>query len=276
MACAMGPENILKITAFVFLIFLTSCSNFKKKERTSSVVDFNVEQSLFSQESFSSELTSVLIDHKYFKIVYNPEKRIAQYVWYELTADQLKMKSASRGDKFIPDPILKKKNIPYVVSSEYAKTGFDRGHLAPSADFSWSQEANDLTFVMSNMAPQLPKLNRDSWKRLEDQVRRWACGEGRLTIITGPILEKVLPTLKSGLIIPQKFFKVIIDETPPKKIVSFIYNQRDRGDVLAKRVVPFSSIEQETKIALSEKFNELKNDSRKPASLNEWREADCY
>lgn len=265
----------MKIYVLFSLILLTSCSNLKQKENTFSVEVSSVDKNIISQDGFTTNQKPVLIDHKYFKIAYNSEKRIAQYVWYVLTADQLKIKSASRGDKFIPDPILKKKNIPFVVSSEYSKTGFDRGHLAPSADFSWNQEANDLTFVMSNMVPQTASLNRDSWKRLEDQVRRWACGEERLTIITGPILENGLPTLKSGLVIPKKFFKIIIDETPPKKIISFIYNQQDKGDVLAKRVVPYSNIEQETKIAFSEKFNELKKDSRKPASLNEWREAEC-
>lgn len=75
---------------------------------------------------------------------------------------------------------MKEKGIPFVVPAEYAKTGYDQGHMAPAADFAWNQDASNTTFVMSNIAPQTPNLNRDSWKRLEDKVRKWACGEKKL------------------------------------------------------------------------------------------------
>lgn len=58
----------------------------------------------------------------------------------------------------------------------------------------------------------------------------------KITAITGPILKEGLPKLKNGLEIPQDFFKVIIDETPPMKLISFIYHQADKGDVLTKRM----------------------------------------
>lgn len=32
--------------------------------------------------------------------------------------------------------------------------------MAPSGDFKWDQDVNASTFVMSNMAPQKPNLNR--------------------------------------------------------------------------------------------------------------------
>ncbi len=218
----------------------------------------------------------IMIDHKYFKIAYDSSKRLAQYVTYQLTASQLRAKSARRSNKFIPDPFLVKNNIPYVVTVEYAKSGYDRGHLAPSADFAWDQEANNMSFVMSNMAPQLPGLNRDAWKKLEDQVRKWACGEERVTIITGPIFSNNLPALKSGLEIPHRFFKIVIDETSPKKMIAFIYHQEDKGNVIRERIVPIKSIEKETKIAFNQDFPALQDESmRAPASLNEWKEADC-
>lgn len=218
----------------------------------------------------------VVLDHKFFKISYNVKRRLANFVSYELTADHLRSKEASREDKFIPDPILKEKHLPFVVSAEYIKSGYDRGHLAPSADFAWNQEANDMTFVMSNMAPQKPKLNRDAWKRLEDQVRRWACGEEKVTVITGPVLKDKLDRLTSGLEIPEAFFKIIIDETPPKKVLSFMYYQDDSGDKLAERMIPLNKIESATGIAFNREFPVLKdNKVRLPASTNEWKEADC-
>lgn len=218
----------------------------------------------------------VMIDHQYFKIAYNSKRRLPEYVTYQLTAGQLKNKAAERNNKFIPDPVLVEKNIPYVVTAEYTKSGYDRGHLAPSADFAWNQEANNMTFVMSNMAPQTPGLNRDAWKRLEDQVRKWACGEEKITVITGPVLADNLPRMKSGLEIPQDFFKIIIDETAPKKTIAFVYHQTDKGNVLNERIVPMNNVEKATGIAFQQDFPELRNEKmRVPASLNEWKEADC-
>lgn len=219
---------------------------------------------------------SVVLDHKFFKVSYNFKRRLANFVSYELTAERLRAKSAERENKFIPDPLLKEKNLPFVVTAEYVKTGYDRGHLAPSADFAWSQEANDMTFVMSNMAPQKPKLNRDAWKRLEDQVRRWACGEEKVTVITGPVLAENLERFPSGLEIPNAFFKIIIDETPPKKTMSFVYYQDDSGDMLNQRMIPLNKVETMTGIAFNREFPELKGEKiRRPASLSEWKEADC-
>lgn len=242
------------------------------KEKVTKVKDKGTKQVV----TIRSSVDVIMIDHQYFKIAYNSKKRLAEYVTYQLTADHLKSKSAERNNKFIPDPYLVDKNIPYVITAEYAKSGYDRGHLAPSADFAWNQEANNMTFVMSNMAPQTPGLNRDAWKRLEDQVRKWACGEEKITVITGPVLTNNLPTLKSGLEIPQEFFKIVIDETAPKKTIAFLYHQTDKGNVLSERVVPMNNIEKATGITFNQDFPELRNEKmRVPASLNEWKEADC-
>ncbi len=219
-----------------------------------------------------------VLDHKYFKIVYDTRTRLAKYVTYELKAEQLRTaKKAKRRDKFRPDPLLVQRNLPYVEPSEYTRSGYDKGHLAPAADFAWSQEAQDLTFVMSNLVPQKPRLNQDAWRRLEAKVRRWACGEEHITVVTGPVLghdTKKLPKLKSGLPVPQQFFKIVIDETPPRKIVAFVYNQTDKGDVIAERKVEVGAL---SKINGVHVPNGLLNRPglRAPASLEEWKEKDC-
>lgn len=240
------------------------------------VVNNNLTLTKYKKPLVNHPSKIIIIDHKYFKIAYNPSKRLAQYVSYQLTASQLRIKSAKRSNKFISDPFLIENNIPHVVTTEYAKSGYDRGHLAPSADFAWDQDANNMTFLMSNMVPQLPGLNRDAWKKLEDQVRKWVCGEEKVTIITGPIFSSNLPALESGLEIPQRFFKVVIDETAPKKMIAFIYHQQDKGNVLLERVVPMTKVERATGIAFNIDFPDLDNENiRSPASLNDWREADC-
>lgn len=252
----------MKINILVLLLLITSCATSTKQDST------------FVKSDSPSNV--VVVDYIHFQIAYNPEKRLAEYVTYELTSEKLKIKKAKRTNKFIADPLLIEKKLPYVTPAEYTRSGYDRGHLAPSADFAWDQEVNDSTFVMSNMVPQAPNLNRDAWRRLEDKVREWACGEGKITVITGPVFAANDSKLKSGLIVPQKFFKIIIDETPPKKSLTFLYDQADKGDVLLKRMVPVENVEAMTGIAFNKNYPELKNGrSRIPASLDTWKEADC-
>jgi hypothetical protein len=54
-----------------------------------------------------------------------------------------------------------------VRPTDYAGAGFDRGHLCPSADRTSSAADNSATFLMSNMIPQAPNLNRNTWENLE-------------------------------------------------------------------------------------------------------------
>lgn len=102
-----------------------------------------------------------------------------------------------RLDNFREDP-----RISYEFRStleDYEKSGFDRGHLINSADRSGSKIANSETFLMSNMAPQLPDLNRKIWLKLEDAVRVLARKPEYHEVYTicGPLFNSVLnPTAK--------------------------------------------------------------------------------
>lgn len=224
----------------------------------------------------SREVTEKIIDHKYFSIVYDTRLRIAKYVSYTLSAEDLQKNSGKRKDRFRADPYLTKNGLPAVKPNEYRNSGYDKGHLAPSADFAWSAEANDLTFVMSNMVPQKPGLNRDSWRRLEEKVRRWACGEKKVSVITGPVIVDGLPRLKSGLVVPHDFFKIIIDETPPRKVLTFIYNQNDQGDVIGRRIASLDKIRSLTNLEFGEFFHSFdEKEKRAPAAVEKWKEADC-
>lgn len=181
------------------------------------------------------------LDHRFFVIHYDERFRLPQFVVYQLTREQLLHHHARRANRFFADPLL----TGPVRNEDYARTGYDRGHMAPAGDFSFDQRANNETFVLSNMAPQRAGLNRIAWKALEEQVRRWACGEEKVTVITGPVLKPGLPRLKSGLPVPEKFFKVVIDETPPRKVIAFLYSQLDDHDVRDEREVSVARLVEE-------------------------------
>lgn len=264
--------KLLPFLIIMILPVLNSCSTNKPTVLTQDHAPKSIEST--EQFSFAPSVHDVEINYKFFKLFYDPEIRLATVVSYKLKATDLRKKNFKRKDTFRVDPKLVEMNLPHVAPKEYLKTGYDKGHLAPAADFSWDKSASDQTFVMTNMAPQLPDLNRKSWKALEERVRRWACGEGEITVITGLLLSSGYASLPSGLPIPQAFFKIIIDETPPRKTLSFIYKQEDRGNLVDKRIVTTEDIKLKTKVSFA-RYKIPKNEGRTPASLSDWKEADC-
>lgn len=100
-------------------------------------------------------------------------------------------------------------------SFHYTLTRMDRGHMAPSYGIGsrYGLDAQDETFFMSNMAPQLDTLNRNTWRWLEEtEANVWANGCEEVWIITGPIFKTDRRIPESEIPIPDAFYKIIIDE----------------------------------------------------------------
>ena len=97
----------------------------------------------------------------------------------------------------------------HVLPSDYTDSGYDRGHLCPSGDRSADPDQNSLTFLMTNVAPQTPDLNRYPWEKLETYARGLVRrGHVDLYIIAGVYGNK--GKLKRGVSVPTNFWKVIV------------------------------------------------------------------
>lgn len=77
-------------------------------------------------------------------------------------------KVANRSNDFQDDPGL---SSTYQIGSYGFGSGYDRGHLCASADRLYSQKANDNTFYMTNMSPQVSNFNQKYWVTLEGHVQ---------------------------------------------------------------------------------------------------------
>lgn len=145
-----------------------------------------------------------------YTICYREEYEQPEWAAYTLTAEKL-VKNASRADNFRPDPLI---STGSASLADYKGSGYDRGHLAPAADFSYSAEAMSDSFYLSNMSPQNGSFNRGIWAKLEAAVRDWA-GETLITyVVTGPVLEK--PASEYGFIganevsVPEYYYKALL------------------------------------------------------------------
>lgn len=146
-----------------------------------------------------------------YVLLYDTLYRQAAWVAHVLTRRDVENDQADRQDRFIVCPSVQANGWPYARESDYTGTGYDRGHLIPSADRVQTQDENDATFRMSNIVPQTPGLNRGIWNNLEQELRRMAVRMDTLWIVTGGVLRPGLPCLDtSGVGIPEYYFKVVL------------------------------------------------------------------
>ncbi len=156
-----------------------------------------------------------VLDKHYFVIDYNNRWKEPYWVAYHLCAADLSG-SSHRKNNFRSDS-----KLPVQYRSEladYQRSGFDRGHNAPAADFTRSPEAMSQTFLLSNMSPQSEYLNRHIWEKLEGEVREEIEQVQDAWIVTGnlfmsPDSQPTEPTLTIGrdcVAVPDHCFKVVL------------------------------------------------------------------
>lgn len=176
---------------------------------------------------------------------YNHIHHQPNWVAYTLTPQKLNG-VAERTNKFMPDPLIHPETCN---TKDYTKSGFDRGHLAPAADMTWSLDAMKESFYMSNITPQKPQFNRGVWKTLEEQVRNWARNSKSLFIVTGPILKGNL-THKIGkthlITVPNLFFKAIADTSHSGNGIAFVIQNEGSSLPLSHFVITIDSLEKLT------------------------------
>ena len=142
-----------------------------------------------------------------------------------------------------------------IGTDSYSGSGYDREHLAPNYAIAavHGRNAQVDTFLMSNMTPQRPNLNRQLWQRLEESVMdHFAPRFDRLQVITGPIFpERYMDNVfnRVGFVeVPEAFYKIIVvpNEEAPLAL-AFIMPQDVRGnESLADYLVTIDEIESRT------------------------------
>ena len=147
------------------------------------------------------------IEHYGFVIQYNEDYEQADWVAYELTANEC-IPIVKRSNYFREDP---KVETGSATDEDYQGSGYDRGHMAPVADMAWSLRSMQESFFYSNMSPQHPSFNRGIWKKLEAQVRHWAMEYKRIQVVSGSIVDS--PHVQIGpnqMAIPQFYYKALL------------------------------------------------------------------
>ncbi len=140
-------------------------------------------------------------------ISYNDSRGTANWIAWRTTRNDLG-NSIPRPD-FRHDPRLPAVFEP-VEYYDYSGSGYDRGHLVPSADRFANKKLNNETFYLTNIMPQTPALNQKPWEKLESEIRslvRARNGFDAYQIAGG---YGSLPTKKGRLTAPTNCWKVVV------------------------------------------------------------------
>ena len=184
-----------------------------------------------------------LVRHEGYTLRYRTDYKSPDWVAYPLLAYELTGDADRDGTSFKPDLTV---DGGTALPSDYTRSGYDRGHLAPAGDFKFSQRMMTETFFMSNITPQAPQFNRGIWKHLEEQVRAWALRDGGLYVITGPVLRPGLVTIgrQNEVAVSDYCYKVILYCRKPNiRMIGFLLKNEPSNESLQTFVVPVDKIE---------------------------------
>ncbi|WP_338665097.1 DNA/RNA non-specific endonuclease [Pararoseomonas sp. SCSIO 73927] len=143
-----------------------------------------------------------------FSVLHSGVSRTALAAAEHLTRRRIqRAREMERDDAFHAEDALPEEERARL--SDYARSGFDRGHMAPSGDMP-SASAQAESFSLANMVPQHPGSNRCLWEGIESTVRELAMEEGEVWVLTGPVFEgTTLQRLNGRVLVPTLLYKAI-------------------------------------------------------------------
>lgn len=203
-------EQLLKVSSEIEQLKLVNCMG------------------LLEAQGFPTSKNSIeVVKHAGYAIGFDCQYKMAAWTFHVVTPD-ITFGNVSRTNDFRKDTLVScgsAEDSDYFLRTAnkdgtvtYDGFGFDRGHLVPSADFKWSPVGLSETYFYSNMSPQRPEFNRDSWAEIEGLVRKMVDAEQKILYVhTGPVFANDMTTLTRSihqLKIPNWHYKIVADLSP--------------------------------------------------------------
>lgn len=187
-----------------------------------------------------------LIEHIGYTLSYNDELLSAKWVAWELTSEEAEGQYP-RDKKFYADPDWQGLQAD---NSDYHRSGWSRGHLAPAGDMKWSEQAMRESCYLTNICPQDASLNDGSWRKLEELCRRLTDKYGTIWICCGPVFyTNIYRTIGANRVaVPDAFFKVLLVKTADGayQSIGFVFKNNSDKQPLADCSMSVDDVERIT------------------------------
>jgi uncharacterized repeat protein (TIGR01451 family) len=121
--------------------------------------------------------------------------------------------------------------LPGDPVNPFTASGYDRGHMCPSADRTDSRTNNDMLFLMSNIIPQKSEQNEGIWANFENQCRTIADAGNEVLITCGPSLFTTNKLYNNRVPIAGYTWKIVI-----------VVRTNNNGSTAASRITPTNRV----------------------------------
>ena len=161
-----------------------------------------------------------------FAVLHSGLSRTPLYSAEYLTRKNMKNAGKlSRQDSFHAEEALPERDRAEL--EDYQRSGYDRGHMAPNADFA-TRRAQAESFSLANMVPQAHESNAGVWAGIEIATRQLAKDEGDLYVITGPAFMSGNLKQIGNVLVPTHIWKVIYSPAQQRAGAYLITNDDTR------------------------------------------------
>jgi len=237
--------------------------------------------SLNPETRYGCPAADQILVNRFYTVGYSYYFRQAKWALEIIDPDKKDVLTVERIGNFRPDFRIPQRFRADL--SDYAASGYDRGHLVASADQNDEDIQNSETFLLSNMSPQTPDFNRRKWKELEAAVRQLDSNQKVLEtyVITGPVFDFKLPISMIGkhdrngiaIPVPSHFFKCILTEekTGRLKMWAFEMANTTLTGKLSAYQVSTAYIEQRIGAVLWEQLTGIKMEKEKKKIRRMWK-----
>ena len=160
------------------------------------------------------------------------------------------------------------------MREDYSNTGWDKGHMAPSADMKWSQTAMNESFYLTNICPQNHDLNGKAWHSLEKYVRDWAVKFGSVWVVCGPYVyaNSYGAIGARNVVVPDGFFKAVLRfDGKNYRSIAFVFENNSESQPVKSAVVSVNDVEALVGYDLFTNLNDrIEETVEAQASWDEW------
>ena len=231
----MHPRHLI-ITVFLTVLITASgwCQGYR------GLGEPTLDRSLLELPAIAE--SDVILVYNGFVVNYNTTRLIPNWVAYELTAEEV-AGQVPRAKGFSMDLDYKGRQA---MREDYSSTGWDKGHMAPSADMKWSQTAMNESFYLTNICPQNRDLNGKDWHTLEKYVRDWALKYGNIWVVCGPyVYANAYGSIgERQVVVPDGFFKAVLrKENGAYKAIAFVFENTGQKQAVKDAVVSVNDVE---------------------------------
>lgn len=253
-------SKFFALLSLSFFLFSCETTDENVNSQENYIYEDNVGLTLGNPSNAVSDIrdeTNFLLLKNGYTASFNNKTHISNWVaWHLDTSD---LGDVGRSDSFVPDSALPS-NWYQVKHADYTNSGFDRGHLCPSADRTATAESNAETFLMSNIVPQSPNNNRIVWEGLEEYERTLAKSGNELYIYAGGLGKggtgskgylDYIPLSKTddnGILVPSSTWKIIVVLPVGENDVSRISKDTKIIAVNIPNIQDYSSIDSVSKL----------------------------